>query len=192
MAQFDDAKIGDRVWHIQFGWGEIILAGMPDPTGVRGHIKAKFEKEEEDRYFWLDGKRFTSDKSPTLFWDEVKIDPPERPKEHEHDFYKPTMQIMHLRGECDCGAEGLMHTSSEVLNLNNLPSNIPKPGEVIFIPRKCEACEFLNENRDWSALMKFLLNQHHTCEKGAKSCHQKKKPIILRITWSSLKPCPVV
>jgi hypothetical protein len=81
---FKDAKVGDRVWSLLHGWGKIIDVNL-DLTG-RGvdyesyPIKAMFD-DNYDGSFTVDGK-FNDSKygNQVLFWDEVKITPPPKPK----------------------------------------------------------------------------------------------------------------
>jgi hypothetical protein len=134
MAQFEDAKVGDRVWSLRYGWGEVSEENVSDV------VTTMFNGEE--KCWFTNGKRLSSDLNPTLFWDEVKIISPERPKEHECKYEKVNAE------HCICG------------NFKLISYQRPK--------EECEACEFLNENRDWSDLLTFLLNQHHTCEKKVK------------------------
>ena len=70
MTTFEDAKVGDRVFHYKYGWSTI--------TNIR----------EESNYpviidydfsFTYEGFADKSDKNRTLFWDEVVITPPEKP-----------------------------------------------------------------------------------------------------------------
>lgn len=76
MAQFSDAKVGDRVWSIKDGWGKIYQIDHP----IGFPIAVDFENESS-RVFTTEGKETNDNLNPTLFWDEVKIVPPERPKE---------------------------------------------------------------------------------------------------------------
>lgn len=66
--KFSNAKIGDKVYNILLGeWGII--------TGIEFYqiygIRARFN-EYSDRYTF-DGKSYTIDNNPTLFWNEVKL-----------------------------------------------------------------------------------------------------------------------
>ena len=144
MAQFDDAKVGDRVWDYMNGWADI-----DQISSENGHpIRVKYSG---GGYNWYNfkGERQGCSGSPTLFWSEVKIVAPERPKEHEHSYT--------IVGQCECGDNILGEALSEAL----------KPKE------KCEACELEKECHDNSfggRVFKLLLSnpQHHTCEKGEK------------------------
>ena len=68
-------KVGDKVWEYTSGWGEVSQVY----TGDSGYpIKVRFG----DGYYGdydLNGRNY-SDRGPVLFWDEVKIVPPPRPK----------------------------------------------------------------------------------------------------------------
>jgi len=90
---FEDAKVGDRVWSIVYGWGKIKQADV-DIVGPDFKLEVEFlnsrDRNESHIYivYTLEGKNGLSDKYPTLFWDEVKITPPPKPKkEVEVDIY---------------------------------------------------------------------------------------------------------
>lgn len=71
---FENAKVGDRVWSITQGWGKItsinntpnypILAFFPSGAAT----------------FTIEGKYYEKHQYPILFWDEIPITPPPRPK----------------------------------------------------------------------------------------------------------------
>lgn len=73
MCDFKDAKVGDRVWSVRFGWGEVVALH----TGVPYPIQARFVNFTH-RYSY--NGVYIDDGLPTLFWDEVKIIPPPKPK----------------------------------------------------------------------------------------------------------------
>jgi hypothetical protein len=73
---FENAKPGDRVWDIRKGWGTIdrinsrstyLITVVPD---LDAHAELTYTVE---------GKSFISDINPSLFWNEVKIEAPEKP-----------------------------------------------------------------------------------------------------------------
>ena len=70
MKMFENAKVGDRVWDIRFGWGKIIEVDKDilDPYA----IKVKFDNEEMT-YYDADGYYNVNDINPTLFWNEFEI-----------------------------------------------------------------------------------------------------------------------
>ena len=69
---FENAKVKDRVWSVEFGWGTV--------DSVHPYIEVIFQNNQMYR-FNSDGSRFFTLKvNQTLFWDEIKIVPPERPK----------------------------------------------------------------------------------------------------------------
>lgn len=71
MAKFDNAKVGDRVWYIIKGWGEV--ERVIKNVGIRVRFKVS-ETVEVSEVFTFDGKRYQlNDKYPMLFWDEVKL-----------------------------------------------------------------------------------------------------------------------
>lgn len=74
---FETAKIGDRVWSVEYGWGAIqsILHSYTNP------IQVKFA-EDVCKVFTLSGSRLPWCKTQTLqtlFWDEVVIKAPVKP-----------------------------------------------------------------------------------------------------------------
>lgn len=74
---FETARIGDRVWSVEYGWGVIdSISQSVYPLRVRfiGYSNADMYI-----YFDLKGLRPNGGKNQTLFWDEVKIDAPKKP-----------------------------------------------------------------------------------------------------------------
>ena len=71
---FKDAKVGDRVWCIMYGWGTV--------DDINGScLEVRFDTPYiENKWFDEDGKYSTPDIHPTLFWDEVHINLPKPPK----------------------------------------------------------------------------------------------------------------
>ena len=74
ITTFEGAKIGDRVWCITRGWGEI--------TGIYNHssypIHVKYYSTGYDT-FTFGGYLLESCVMRSLFWDEVKIAAPQKP-----------------------------------------------------------------------------------------------------------------
>ena len=71
---FETARIGDKVWSVERGWGVIrSLDG-----GEEYPIKVEFQNGRTP-YYTLGGKRLTTQENQTLFWDEVKIVAPQKP-----------------------------------------------------------------------------------------------------------------
>ena len=70
ITTFEDAKVGDRVFHYKYGWSTIT------------NIKKESDYPiiiDYDFSFSYEGFTDKSDKNRTLFWDEVVITPPEKP-----------------------------------------------------------------------------------------------------------------
>lgn len=72
---FENAKVGDKVWSVMFGWGKIIGISKDSDYPIR----VEFAQPNTIGTFMLDGVSFKCE-NRTLFWDEIKITPPERPK----------------------------------------------------------------------------------------------------------------
>lgn len=76
----EEVRVGDRVWHLFHGWGEVT-----DIEEDRSYpIRVQWEEEEED-YDWFsrEGKAYIKEKTPTLFWQPVKFETPKKPKQME-------------------------------------------------------------------------------------------------------------
>ena len=77
---FETAKVGDRVWSMEYGWGEIV----PTTAGETDTIKVMFIDGPSSTYT-LEGRRLFTHMRPrcsanqTLFWDEVVIEAPQKP-----------------------------------------------------------------------------------------------------------------
>ena len=67
------AKVGDKLYSMEDGWGTVIKV----ITGSLYPLSIQFECHRID--FTLDGKRWTSSKNATLFWDEIKLEVPKKP-----------------------------------------------------------------------------------------------------------------
>ena len=70
MTTFEDAKVGDRVFHYKYGWSTI--------TNIKKESAYPIIIDY-DFSFTYEGFADKSDKNRTLFWDEVVITPPEKP-----------------------------------------------------------------------------------------------------------------
>ena len=70
MTTFEDAKVGDRVFHYKYGWKTI------------SHIKEDSSYPiiiDYDFSYTYNGFAEKTDSNPSIFWDEVIITPPEKP-----------------------------------------------------------------------------------------------------------------
>lgn len=70
---FAGIKVGDRVWSVVYGWGEV--------TNIHENyfpIEVRFDSGGRDQYLTTGVSE--EDQLQTLFWDEVKITPPPKPK----------------------------------------------------------------------------------------------------------------
>ena len=130
MAQFDDAKAGDRVWSSGWGWGNICKIS-PDSTYP---LIVQFSRSRFT--FTIEGRISVEHINPTLFWDEVKIVPPERPKE----------TITVLKQCLTCGHHEEVDLKKEKCEA-------------------CERINDYARTPDCNGQIFWLLGQHHTCEK---------------------------
>ena len=72
---FTDAKVGDRVWSLTEGWGTVRNRLSP----YTHYPLAVMFDNGAYRTYTLWGRLYIDDLNPTLFWDEVKIEAPEKP-----------------------------------------------------------------------------------------------------------------
>lgn len=71
--QFTDIKIGDRVWSINYGWGDIT-------TVQDDFFYVNFtEKKVSAGYYFCGRRAYNSELHQSLFWNEIAITPPPRP-----------------------------------------------------------------------------------------------------------------
>jgi hypothetical protein len=89
---FKDAKAGDRVWSVRRGWGSVKAIHEGGYS-----IIVKFENCPELGSYGYDGMEFHHDVFPTLFWDEVKIVPPPKPKRKVKKVIEGYMQFTENR-----------------------------------------------------------------------------------------------
>ena len=70
MTTFENAKVGDRVFHYKYGWKTI------------SHIKEESSYPiiiDYDFSYTYNGFAEKTDSNPSIFWDEVVITPPAKP-----------------------------------------------------------------------------------------------------------------
>jgi hypothetical protein len=179
MVMFDKAKVGDKVWGIGYGWGVInslyndrygsccskIISGKKFPLDV--HFK-----NGRSASFTFEGKIEIHHTQPTLFWDEVKIVPPEEPKRCRDcnrtllkgnsagnccaDCYFKRPKEIHRHNFC----EPVLNSRAEVFAYecrcgDRVAEGRPKA--------KCEACNWITAT-PWHEGLIYLFNQHHTCD----------------------------
>jgi len=69
LAYFNEIKIGDMVWSIEFGWG-VVTSISP-----HGMLEVHFGGNKDRDFYDMEGKRYKW-ANQTLFWDEVKFEKP--------------------------------------------------------------------------------------------------------------------
>ena len=91
---FKNAKVGDRAWFFEYGWGTIV-------NMFYGNEYPIVFKSDTNRFcnFMIDGKRVVNDINSSLFWDEIKFEIPEKPFNLEEKLEKLEIQ------EFECGEE---------------------------------------------------------------------------------------
>lgn len=75
MKTFENAKVGDEVWCFRNGWGNVIK----NDNNIEVYpIMVQFSVRSDTYTF--EGRSSKSDANPSLFWDEIKFDIPDKPK----------------------------------------------------------------------------------------------------------------
>lgn len=72
---FKNAKVGDRVWDYLYGWGTIKKTDFD----IDYPILVKYDNKDNHDSFTYEGFENLIHKRPTLFWDEIKFEAPEKP-----------------------------------------------------------------------------------------------------------------
>ena len=72
---FETAKVGDRVWCMRAGWGEI----RDDRRASAAYPIHVYFSNDEFKTYTVDGLYDADDITQSLFWDEVKIEAPQKP-----------------------------------------------------------------------------------------------------------------
>lgn len=74
----EEVKVGDRVWHWVKGWGEV-----DEIEERRANYPICVRWEDGCEWFTEDGKAYTEEETPILFWQPVKFEIPKKPKPKE-------------------------------------------------------------------------------------------------------------
>ena len=88
---FSGVKVGDKVFHVRYGWGSVSAVPKTD--------NSYFEIEYSDTFrfsiigFTITGNTNKSDLNPSVFWDEVIITPPPKPKRKVEKIIKGWLNI---------------------------------------------------------------------------------------------------
>ena len=80
---FRNAKVGDRVWHIRKGWAVIAYIDKSSTFSINVRFKDGMSTS-----FTIDGKEYSADINPTLFWDEIEVSAQEKPFSLEEELRK--------------------------------------------------------------------------------------------------------
>lgn len=74
ITTFETAQVGDKVWDVHLGWGEVYLVGLDEYFPV-----IVVFPNGETKTYTEGGLYAPRDANQTLFWDEVKINAPKKP-----------------------------------------------------------------------------------------------------------------
>lgn len=73
MAKFDNAKVGDKVWHIIHGWGEIVHINKDEIYGITVRFTVPDGSCRFDDTYTFGGFACTGHKCPSIYWNEIKL-----------------------------------------------------------------------------------------------------------------------
>jgi hypothetical protein len=105
IHMFKDVKVGDKVWSVVNGWGKVYY--IYDHNNFNTYIKVEFR----DCYTCYDvNGKAEFNEMPSLFWDEVKIEAPPKPKKKIKK-WKWVVRIANAVG-CDTYHITLKYTNS--------------------------------------------------------------------------------
>lgn len=68
-------KPGDRIWSMIDGWGTVVSLD----SGAEYPFEVKFDTGTCETFMYC-GRCYKMDRNPTLYWDEIQFEAPERPK----------------------------------------------------------------------------------------------------------------
>lgn len=71
---FENAKVGDKVWCITSGWGEVRGIDFSKAYSIGVYFTS-----DEFKTYTVDGRYTEDDLNQTLFWDEVVFEAPSKP-----------------------------------------------------------------------------------------------------------------
>mgnify|MGYP006416179483 CR=1 FL=1 len=130
----EEIKLGDRVWHILLGWKTVsrIVPEAAYPIRMGGYSLNS------------DGYESDTDKSPSIFWDEVHITPPPKPKP-EIDWSKVPENIL-VRVWDD---EHENHTVAEYQGYETDQHHWIKGTHGNFVYKHCELHESVTPLPEW-------------------------------------------
>lgn len=73
---FESAKVGDKVWHLEHGWGDITVISPHEEYPIV--VTFDYDIDISDCYTYS-GKANKYSLARTLFWDEIEIIAPSKP-----------------------------------------------------------------------------------------------------------------
>lgn len=76
ITTFETAKVGDKVWCMESGWGEVKRI---DTSVTFYPIDVYFPRDDKTKSYTVDGKVYDDGTYQTLFWGEIVIEAPEKP-----------------------------------------------------------------------------------------------------------------
>jgi hypothetical protein len=132
----EEIKVGDKVWHILYGWKTVSRID----SGEYPIIINEYSYNES-------GVEYSSDINPSIFWDEVHINPPPKP-EPEIDWSKvPEGTLVRVWDE-----EEDSHMIAEYHNYNTatvLYKHLVKNARGTLKYKYCELHESVTPKPEW-------------------------------------------
>ena len=80
IERFKDAKVGDRVWSYRWGWGKVIKIRPINSTEYPILVEFNVNDRHQVDTYTFSGRDYIQHIHPSLFWDEIAIISPPKPK----------------------------------------------------------------------------------------------------------------
>lgn len=136
---FENARVGDRLWSSEYGWGKVIE--ILDIS----HLKVYFDEctslNQDSAFYSVLGIR-NAGNYRTLFWDEVKFEAPPRPKRMVKKVVEGWVNIKNsMQGGCWPYAIQCSIYKDSAEALKNRTSGVEYFGKPLFIHHEYEVEE---------------------------------------------------
>lgn len=97
---FSAVKVNDRVFHVRYGW--YVVSATPKTNNSYFEITVTDNLGNFTIKFTRTGRMDESDLNPSVFWDEIKIVPPSKPKRKVERIVEKWLNF-YLSSECSGG-----------------------------------------------------------------------------------------
>ena len=100
IERFKDAKVGDRVWSDRWGWGQVTEIRSINSTEYPILVEFNVNGRHQFNTYTFSGRDYIHHIHPSLFWDEIAIISPPKPKRRVKKVLEGWVNMyIHSRGE---------------------------------------------------------------------------------------------